>query len=44
MNVHGGHLVRCKIAAVAEVVLEILPDGLRRGESDDLRLGTLRLS
>jgi predicted DNA-binding protein with PD1-like motif len=42
MLVHGGHLVSCRIAAVAEIILEMLPPSLKRGESDDLRLGTLR--
>lgn len=42
MKIRGGHLVSCKIAAVAEVVLDILPGTLRRGISDDLHLGTLR--
>jgi predicted DNA-binding protein with PD1-like motif len=44
MHVKGGHLVSCQIAAVAEVILDVLPDTLRRGESDDLRLGTLRFN
>lgn len=42
MQVRGGHLVQCRIAAVAEVVLDLLPEGMERGASDDLHLGTLR--
>jgi hypothetical protein len=42
MLVNGGHLVSCRIAAVAEIILEMLSPSLKRGESDDLRLGTLR--
>jgi hypothetical protein len=41
MQLKGGHLVSCRIAAVAEVIMEVLPDTLHRGASDDLHLGTL---
>jgi hypothetical protein len=41
MNVAGGHLISCKIAATAEIIIDVLPDAIRRGESNDSKLGGL---
>jgi predicted DNA-binding protein with PD1-like motif len=42
MNIRGGHLVSCTIAATGELVIEALEGSVTRGESDDFRLGTMR--
>jgi hypothetical protein len=42
MNIRGGHLVSCTIAATGELVIEVLEGSVTRGESDDFRLGTMR--
>ncbi len=41
MLIRGGHLVRCKIGATGEIVIESLDGKVVRGESDDFHLGTM---
>ena len=42
MQIRGGHLVSCIIAATGEIVIEELEGIVTRGESDDFRLGLMR--
>ena len=42
MQIRGGHLVSCIIAATGEIVIEELEGVVTRGESDDFRLGLMR--
>lgn len=41
MNIRGGHLISCEIAAATGIVLEVLPDEIKRGNSDEVHLGKL---
>lgn len=42
MNIRGGHLTKCVIAATGELLIEAVAHTIQRGESDDLRLGLIR--
>ena len=42
LAVKGGHLMSCNIALTGELVLTLLPEGIRRGTCSDRGLGTLR--
>ena len=41
MNVKGGHLISCRIAAAGEIVLNLCDGVFFRGASDDQRLGPI---
>lgn len=42
MNLKGGHLIKCVIAATGEILIEVLEHSLQRGESNEEKLGLIR--